>query len=125
MWKTMIALALVPLSLAAASTPLGTGVPRDEKEDVENALLKLAAAENLSWVETTIEEKEGRLPKVAEAIEGQAARNGWCALFKPGDKQSFEAFLKFDGAAMRTSDGWNIIDVTEAAPGEPKPEKIV
>src|SRR5439155_2860189 len=94
----------------------GSPIHPDAKGDVEQALLKLSAAENFSWVAMTIEESEGKEPKLTETLEGKSVKDGWCQISRPKTKKSTDAFLKGDRIALLTPEGWRIVDVKDAAP---------
>lgn len=95
----------------------------DERGEIEQALLKLAAAENFSWVAMTIEEADGKDPKLADTVEGKSVKGGWCRLSRPKTKTTTHAFLRGDRLALLTPQGWKTVDVKEIAPGAAKPGK--
>jgi hypothetical protein len=97
----------------------------DAKGDVEQALQKLAAAENFSWVAMTIEETDGKDPKLADSVEGKSIKGGWSRLSRPKTKKSTDAFLKGERLALLTTQGWKAVDVKEVAPGAAKPAKDI
>ena len=97
----------------------------DAKGEVEQALQKLAAAENFSWVAMTIEELDGKDPKLADSVEGRSIKGGWSRLARPKTKKTTEAFLKGERLALLTPQGWKSVDVKEVAPGAAKPPKEI
>jgi hypothetical protein len=100
-------------------------IPGDAKGDLEEALRKLSAAENFTWVAMTIEEVEGKDPQPAETVEGKWAKGGWCQLSRPKTKTTTDAIVKGDRIAVLLPEGWKIMDVKEAAPAAGKPDKTV
>lgn len=114
------------LFLAGVAIGLLSGWTRpDAKGDVERALQKLAASENFSWVAMTIEELEGKDPKLADSVEGRSIPGGWSRLSRPKTKKTTDAFLKGERLALMTPQGWKAVDVKELAPGAAKPPKEV
>lgn len=95
----------------------------DGKGEVEQALLKLEAAENFSWVAMTIEEADGKDPKLAETVEGKSVEGGWSRLSRPKTKKTTDAFLRGGRLALMTPQGWRAAEVKELAPGAAKPAK--
>lgn len=115
------------MALAAVGILSGWANPsaRDAKGDVEQALQKLAAAESFSWVAMTIEETDGKDPKLAETVEGKWVRGGWSRLSRPKTKSTTDAFMKNDRLALMTSQGWKSVDLKDLAPGGAKPAKDI
>lgn len=95
----------------------------DGKGEVEQALLKLEAAESFSWVAMTIEETDGKDPKLADTVEGKSVKGGWSRLSRPKTKKTTDAFLRGGRLALMTPQGWKAVEVKEIAPGAAKPAK--
>ena len=95
----------------------------DAKGEVEQALLKLTEAENFSWVAMTIEETDGKDPKLTDTVEGKSVKGGWGRLSRPKTKSTTDAFLRGDRLALMTPQGWKAVDAKEIAPGAAKPAK--
>jgi len=93
--------------------------------ELQRAIQKLSMAENFSWVAMTIEEKDGKDPKVAETLEGKWDKNGWCQLSNPKSKNAGDAFLKGDRIAVLLQECWKVLDVKEAALAAGKPDKTI
>ena len=104
--------------------PAAAAPPRAEGE-LQQAIRKLAAARNFSWISMTLEETEGKGAKLAEVMEGQWDRDAGCRLSNPKSKSAGEAYLRGDRMALLLQDGWKGMEAKVPAPGAGKPDKTL
>lgn len=99
--------------------------PPTAEGEVHQAIRRLAAAENFSWIAMSLEEQDRKVAKVDVALEGKWSRRGWCQLTDVKSKNGPEAFVRGDRIAVLLQDGWTLVDVKEPPAAGGKPDKAV
>jgi hypothetical protein len=103
--KRMILLGATGLAFLAASTA-SVALGFDGKDDVKNAVKKLADQANYSWKTTTTSESQGKDPQEKGATLGKTEKGGVTLLTISKTTKSSEAALQGGKVAVKTADGW-------------------